>query len=495
VRAHLRGAVARWPTLDTLWLLALPACLMFLLDRQAITSNDFWWHLRTGQIIVSTRTIPTTDLFSFTRSGAPWANQAWLMQVWLYLVYAAGGPALSLLAHSLIVTAGYTIAMASAARYYGTRAAAIAAFTAAALGLLNWNVRPQGFSFLAFGVLVALVESHRHGSRTALWAAPPLFALWSNCHGAFIFGMAYLGLYAIGQTWDGRRSRASGQSNPAGLAQLWAVAGLSLAALSLNPLGPMGTLRYVLGFARSRVTVEQNLEFAPLSVRQLDGMLLALAVLALLVVLFRTAFHPATDQWLALALFTLAGAWARRNLPWCGFVLMPVLAGAVARAWPARRAARPGVTAANWALALAMLALVLVTLPSFRPLFPPNVVLPPMLTNTPQGAVDYMCRNLPANARVFEDQAFASYQIWACPRLKVFVDTRIELYPWQQWQDYLAISGARYDWESLLASYGLSYLCISTKDANLLVRAATASGRYTVAYRDDTATVLAPVCP
>ncbi|MGC8782406.1 MAG: hypothetical protein ACP5UQ_16210, partial [Anaerolineae bacterium] len=51
--------------------------------------------------------IPTTDLFTFTRAGETWINQAWLMQAFLYLVLRTGGLPLILFAHALIITAGY----------------------------------------------------------------------------------------------------------------------------------------------------------------------------------------------------------------------------------------------------------------------------------------------------------------------------------------------------------------------------------------------------
>ncbi len=38
--------------------------LIFSVAAQPITDPDFWWHLRTGQYIVETKSIPYTDIFS-----------------------------------------------------------------------------------------------------------------------------------------------------------------------------------------------------------------------------------------------------------------------------------------------------------------------------------------------------------------------------------------------------------------------------------------------
>jgi hypothetical protein len=48
---------------------------------------------------------------------------------------------------------------------------------------------------------------------------------------------------------------------------------------------------------------------------------------------------------------------------------------------------------------------------------------------------------------------YGSYLIWAMPGRSVFIDPRVELYPFEQWQDYIYIShGIRYN--QLLEKYG-----------------------------------------
>src|SRR5207245_3074931 len=52
--------------------------VIFTLAAQPITDPDFWWHLKTGQYIVETRTIPHTDIFSTLRFGSEWVTHEWL---------------------------------------------------------------------------------------------------------------------------------------------------------------------------------------------------------------------------------------------------------------------------------------------------------------------------------------------------------------------------------------------------------------------------------
>src|SRR6185295_20146881 len=81
-------------TIDHLWL-AVPVALTtgfgFLLKLRLV---DFWWHLKAGEIIVTTRSIPKTDLFSFTAAGHQFILQNWLVEVIYYTTYRVGGLAL-----------------------------------------------------------------------------------------------------------------------------------------------------------------------------------------------------------------------------------------------------------------------------------------------------------------------------------------------------------------------------------------------------------------
>ena len=84
-RSSFRSIIMRvargYLTLDDVWLLAPVLGMMAWLASAPVGPEDFWWHLRTGQIIAQTGQIPNTDLFTFSRAGLPWTNQAWLAQL------------------------------------------------------------------------------------------------------------------------------------------------------------------------------------------------------------------------------------------------------------------------------------------------------------------------------------------------------------------------------------------------------------------------------
>src|SRR5512138_3557581 len=70
---------------------------LFVMSMREVSDPDFWWHLRTGQFILETGSIPHVDVFSYTKAGQPWVTHEWLSEVFIYSLYRLGSfPALIL---------------------------------------------------------------------------------------------------------------------------------------------------------------------------------------------------------------------------------------------------------------------------------------------------------------------------------------------------------------------------------------------------------------
>ena len=162
--------------------IALLACLMPV-------QNDTWWHLRAGDIMLETRRVLLTDVFSHTVSGQPWPNYEWLSEVVFALVYRVGGLPLltALCAAASTASLWFVYAITPGTRLQRTLllAGVVSGVT------ITWSVRPQPLSLLLLGLTLWLLQRRR-------WAPlPPLFLLWANLHGAVALGgVALLGMIA-----------------------------------------------------------------------------------------------------------------------------------------------------------------------------------------------------------------------------------------------------------------------------------------------------------
>src|SRR5437667_12674565 len=54
---------------------------LFTMSARGVADPDFWWHLRSGELIILSHTLLRTDPLSCTRCGHPCVNRAWFSDV------------------------------------------------------------------------------------------------------------------------------------------------------------------------------------------------------------------------------------------------------------------------------------------------------------------------------------------------------------------------------------------------------------------------------
>ena len=78
----------RWLDLPHFFTIAI-FLTMLIAAIQPVTDPDFWWHLTTGNWILSQHAIPRTDLYTYTVAGHRWITHEWLSEVILAALYAS----------------------------------------------------------------------------------------------------------------------------------------------------------------------------------------------------------------------------------------------------------------------------------------------------------------------------------------------------------------------------------------------------------------------
>ncbi len=473
-----------WDTLPGVWTIVVLTGIFFVVSKGAVAPNDFWWHMRAGQVIVQQQAIPTTDLFSYTRYGQSWVYQAWLTEIGFYLTYQVGGLELLLLLKALLITGSYILLFSSLLRCGrgDWRLAALVTLFAAALGITNTDLRPQVVSFPLFAwTLRCVIRDERAPGRShALWSLPPLFILWANSHGGFVFGLALLGATAVGRLLEWLLKRAAFPR------QFVIITALCAAAVFVSPMG-FGVVDYVLGFVRHPITSQLNQEFMPPTIRELTGQLFFALTTLFVVLLIASRYRPRPAEVMRLLVFAALALSATRCVVWFGFIAAPTLATAVAH-WAGAREQVPkiGFRLVNRLFFVLMLGLCILSLPWLRPYIHISGTQSGLtLPETPIKAAEYL--NSTAQERqlkVYHTEGAGSYLIWASPQVPVFIDTRIELYPAEQWQDYIDIGHALYNWEALLAKYQVNTLLLEPALHSELIAAASASPNWQRTYED-----------
>jgi len=321
------------------WLIAASllafAASLSLLD---IVSWDYFWQLRTGQLIWETDAIPTRDLYSYTAPGAPYVDIHWLFQLWLYAVHRFGGEAAVVVGKLAWVS--LTLGLLAPVGARRDRPAVSGAAGVLLLVLFAERIMPRAelpsFALLA-GLVLLLDRLRRPGDRFSPWLIVALQGVWANTHGLFAVGIAVIAIQLAGDLFD--RWTKPGASDDRTTRRLALALLGSIAVSFLNPNGWRGVVYPVaqlgmLGGSDDRVLGSSIVELQP-TLGSASPMVIVAAALLLgfasvaLIANRRTA--PMRD-WLLLVAFLYLGLVARRNLALFAIVLAP-MAVSQANAW------------------------------------------------------------------------------------------------------------------------------------------------------------------
>ncbi len=176
-----------WPVrvADALVLLGFLA-LTFALGVFDLFDTDFWWHLRTGDLIWQTGKVPQTDWYTYTAADRAWIDLHWGFEVLLSWGYAHGGVVVNL-AKCVITTIAVAFLILARRRDWPIWVMVLAWLPAIFVLGGRMYVRPETLSLLYLSVYMAVIfRWNQHPWRAYL--LPFVQVLWVNTQGLFVFG-------------------------------------------------------------------------------------------------------------------------------------------------------------------------------------------------------------------------------------------------------------------------------------------------------------------
>ena len=426
--------------------------LAFLTARGRFNDPDMWWHLKLGQVIWTTHTIPTTDIFSFTTHQHTWIPHEWLSQVLIFLAYQWGGYSGLMLWLCLFATAIFIAGYALCTLYSGNAKVsflgALVVFVFATVGL---SIRPQMIGYLL--LIFELIWIHLGRTRDArwFWCLPPLFALWINCHGSFFLGIILAGIFLFSSFFDFRMGLVVSEAwHPRSRKIFIYALILSVAALFLNPVGVRQVLLPVDFLLHQHVNLGNVQEWQPLQLNGQRGIIF-LAVLAcsfLLVVMRQSELH--LDELLLLG----AGIWLAgshdRMLFVFGILAAPIFSRLLSTSWEGYDPKTDRIVPNAVMMALSLLVVFMA--------FPSRANLAAQAEEkSPAGAVNFI-KTHHLSGPMLNDYTDGGYLIWAMPEHPVFIDGRAEVYEWAGvLQEFGAWATLQADPNTLLDKYGIQF--------------------------------------
>ena len=434
--------------------------------------GDLSAHMRMGAQILTTGHIPTHSLASYTAATEPMVGHAWLAEVLFASMFRLGGLPLICVFAGIIVGLTHGL-IALFLRRHGAdpRWAFVAALMSLALASTHWLARPHLFSIVGSALTLFLLESDRP-RRQLLFI--PLYAVWTNLHGGWLYGLAMIGLYVIGELGEAWLSDDRALWLARARRDATALA-LASAATLLNPFG-LALHREVLSAVTNTSLARNMAEFLPPNFQDAGQWPFLLAIL-LTIALLSFGARRMPLPWLAVVLVSLFFALRSfRNIALFGVTAWPLIALHVARAFPHNRKPFPLFTEfarldpdtrVGWLAApVAMLMLLLglnrglvAGIPLIDDHFDPRTF--------PVVAVD-RARTAHLDGRVFDTWGWAGYIMYAWPEASLHVDPL--KFSSATIRSYSTIEDLRPTWLVELGRWKVQTVITQSKSPSVLMR-------------------------
>jgi hypothetical protein len=454
---------SRLPSLADLVFGMLAVLLPFVNQKGFFGSDgDLARHLRLGEWMVAHRQLLRTDNFSFTRAGGPFLPFEYGSEVLFALAHRVGGlPAVAVFA-SLLIATTYGLVMLFLRRCGVDPALTLlVGLLGLSTGSMHWLARPHLFTFVGVAILLFLLEGHER----RVWLFAPLFALWANLHGGFLFGLILIAIYLAGSAAEFLRDttslcwkrRASFYTRALGVA---------IAACVVNPFG-IELLKHVGRFAGGSTYIKQHTdEFFSPDFYDAGAKLFLLILLVVVAALICAPKRPSFPRLFTIVACIGFALQHQRNIALFGITALPLVALHLDSAWRSLRVpglgrireviaeGDDGSRVGLWALpaAGAMFALALnggtlrgASLIPAR--FDASVFPVEIVDRARAGGL---------TGRIYSEFIWGGYLLYAWPEQKVFIDGGTDFYGPDVLRAFGELKGLEPGWRDALLRWNIS---------------------------------------
>jgi hypothetical protein len=500
---------------DIIFLFLFWALLAGALANRPLADPDIGWHIRNGELMLATHTLTRTDPFSSTMRGQPWFAWEWLYDLLLGVLHHSCGLNGVVWLCAVIVATTFTFLLSQLLkRGTGLLLAIVLMLLAETAATIHLFARPHIVSWLFTLAWFVALERWQSGDtpRWLRWFFPASMVLWVNLHGAWLFGLALLVIYAFAglvESWRAADPFAAVELGRRARVLLWAGLGSLLATLA-NPFG-WRLHAHIYHYLGDRYLMNRIAEFRSPNFHGGAERSFAIILLAAFVALAGHRRRIRLSHLLVTLVCVYAGLLSSRNLPVSSMVLVLVIGPILwenffsianaAGAWrPMRGAARRIVAFSNrmgaqelslrghiWPV-LGVVAGFIVCLHGgwlgSRHLINAHFDS----TKVPASAVDFL-ESEPSRGPMFSTDSWGGYLIYRLyPSRLVVLDDRHDLYGEERVREILILMQGEPGWQDTLEKWGIQTVLLApgSTAANLLRELPQ---EWRVAYEDKVAVV------
>jgi hypothetical protein len=161
---------------------------------------DTGYHIRAGEYIFNTLSIPKHDMFSFLSPPLPWVAHEWLPEIIMAAIHKIFGLTGIVIFFSFLISIVYYFLFKILQSWNDNIiVTSIVIIFVIVSSQMHWLARPHIFSMLFVLVWYFLLNANQYSNqRKILYLQIPLMLLWVNTHAGFIIGFILNGIYLSG---------------------------------------------------------------------------------------------------------------------------------------------------------------------------------------------------------------------------------------------------------------------------------------------------------
>lgn len=335
----------RWLMPSTAEVCFITLVLIMLFSRISqyyFLDGDPGWHIRAGQYMLETHSIPHHDIFSFTMPHAWWVTYEWGTEVIFAALHNRFGLNGVVLFMVLVLAATYTLLYKLLRREEFPFTLSFPLLLFVILGSnFHWVARPHIVSYLFVIPYFYFLDRFTLGAIPVrrMWVLPLLMVFWVNLHAGFIAGVTLVLTFFISAALEylfaapGRR--------PVLRPKVLQTGELALATIAASLLNPNGYRLYAYLYSYFKTVHNLNLfneQFSPSFQWFIFHPFLA-AVVAPALLLLYSRYRLRLEEALTLVVWIALGLISLRNIPVMLLICAPIYArllrglGAPLREW------------------------------------------------------------------------------------------------------------------------------------------------------------------
>ena len=458
------------PSIADIIFLCLFLYLSLFIGKGLLNDGDTGYHIRAGEYILKTLSIPRQDIFSFHTPTLSWTAHEWLSEVIMAIVHRSFGLTGIVIFFSLIISLVYSLFFKILKANDDIVLSIFFALLVLLSSQIHWLARPHIFSLILMIIWYYLLDEYQYKTKNYLYVLPPIMLLWVNLHGGFLAGFILIGIYLFGNIVKFITSRDLEKGIYRRKAKLLGLTTIvCLLVCLINPIGYQ-ILLFPFKLVSNKFIMDHVDEF--LSPNFHDILFFKYFLLLMFVIFAISAVKTNLIELLLILTFTNMSLYSGRYIPLFSIIAAPILLrqlktilsrsdGRLAKFLNKRSENISEIDRSAKGYLWPVVALILVAflVKSGKIDFKFNEKTKPV------AAVEFLKKEK-ITGNMFDNDEFGDYIIYAAwPEYRVFFDGRSDMYGVDILKEYYKVTNIKPGWNEVLKKYDISWIIFNANSS------------------------------